>query len=50
MYSSRPGLLIGYHGCDEAIRDAIVADKTMLRASQNKYDWLGQGITWITYL
>ena len=43
MYSSRPGLLIGYHGCDEAVRDAIVADKAMLRASRNKYDWLGAG-------
>jgi hypothetical protein len=43
MYSSRPGLLIGYHGCDEAIRDAIVTDKAMLRVSQNKYDWLGAG-------
>jgi hypothetical protein len=43
MYSSRPGLLIGFHGCEEAVRDAIVADKAMLRASQNKYDWLGTG-------
>ena len=43
MYSSKPGLLIGFHGCDESVRDAIVADKTMLRASQNKYDWLGTG-------
>lgn len=43
MYSSRPGLLIGYHGCDQAIRDAIIADKVMLRVSQNKYDWLGAG-------
>jgi len=45
MYSSRPGLLIGFHGCEEAVRDAIVADKAMLRASQNKYDWLGAGYT-----
>lgn len=43
MYSSRPGLLIGYHGCDESVRDAIVAHKALLRASQNKYDWLGAG-------
>ena len=36
-------MLIGFHGCDESVRDAIVADRTMLKASQNKYDWLGTG-------
>ncbi len=43
MYPSRPGLLIGFHGCDEPIRNAIVDGNTMLRASQNGYDWLGHG-------
>jgi hypothetical protein len=44
MYSSRPGLLIGFHGCEESVRDDIVAGKTMLKASQNGYDWLGAGL------
>ena len=43
MYPSRPGLLIGFHGCDESIRNAIVDGNAMLRASQNGYDWLGHG-------
>jgi hypothetical protein len=43
MYPSKPGLLIGFHGCEEAVRDDIVSGKTMLKASQNKYDWLGTG-------
>jgi len=44
MYRSRPGLIIGFHGCDKSIRDAIVNGQTMLRASKNDYDWLGHGM------
>jgi hypothetical protein len=43
MYPAKPGLLIAFHGCEEAIRDAVVSDKVMLKASQNKYDWLRTG-------
>ena len=43
MYPSRPGLIIGFHGCDQSVRDAIVAGNTMLKASQNGHDWLGSG-------
>jgi hypothetical protein len=43
MYPSKPGLLIGYHGCEESVRDDVVSGRTMLRASQNGYDWLGIG-------
>lgn len=43
MYSARPGLIIGFHGCDESIRNAIVAGDIMLKASQNGHDWLGFG-------
>jgi hypothetical protein len=43
MYPTKPGLLIGFHGCEEAIRNDIVAGKIMLKASNNKHDWLGPG-------
>jgi hypothetical protein len=43
MYPSRPGLIIGFHGCDEPVRNAIASGNTMLKASQNGHDWLGFG-------
>jgi len=43
MYPVKPGLLIGFHGCEESIRNAIISNETMLKPSQNKYDWLGAG-------
>src|SRR5687768_4027338 len=44
IYSAEPGLIIGFHGCEKSVRDKVIADQTMLRASTNRYDWLGQGI------
>jgi hypothetical protein len=43
MYPSRPGLLVGFHGCERAVRDRIVNGHTMLKPSENGYDWLGVG-------
>lgn len=43
IYTSDPGLVLGFHGCEESIRDAIVSGNTMLKISKNKYDWLGYG-------
>jgi hypothetical protein len=44
MYPAKPGLLIVFHGCDEAVRDEVIAGVRTLNPSQNKYDWLGNGI------
>ncbi len=44
MYPSKAGLLIGFHGCDKSIRDEIVKGKMPLIASENLYDWLGNGV------
>jgi hypothetical protein len=44
MYPARPGLIIGFHGCDKALRNKIVNGKTILKASTNDYDWLGHGM------
>ena len=43
MYPSRPGLLMGFHGCEKSVRDSIVSGTSMLKASENGYDWLGAG-------
>jgi hypothetical protein len=37
-------LVIGYHGCDAAVRDRVILHGGRLNSSQNEYDWLGHGI------
>jgi hypothetical protein len=44
MYPAKPGLIIGFHGCDKKVRDSIVKAKSPLKASDNDYDWLGHGM------
>ncbi len=43
MYSKKTTLLIGFHGCDKSVRDAVLNGKD-LKPSLNTYDWLGNGI------
>jgi len=43
LYSTLPGLVLGFHGCDEEIGEKVLAGKTQLRKSENEYDWLGHG-------
>ncbi len=43
MYSTFPGLVLGFHGCDKSIGEKILAGKLPLTQSQNTYDWLGAG-------
>ena len=31
-------------GCDESVRDSVLLGKADLNPSENKYDWLGNGI------
>ena len=38
------GLIIGYHGCDQSVRDQLIAVNTDFKASENGYDWLGHGM------
>ncbi|SFW57870.1 hypothetical protein [Chitinophaga sancti] len=44
IYSSDQGLLLGFHGCDQSIRDKIITGQIMMKASCNSYDWLGSGM------
>lgn len=43
MYSLKPGLVIGFHGCEESVRDDIVSGRMSMRPSENTHDWLGKG-------
>jgi len=42
MYVS--AFVLGFHGCDESVGEKILAGEDHLTASDNKYDWLGEGI------
>lgn len=44
MYSTKTGLILGFHGCDQTVADKIIAGKDSLKESKNEYDWLGHGI------
>lgn len=45
MYTKRSGLIIGFHGCDESVRNDVVYKKgIILKSSKNEYDWLGGGV------
>jgi hypothetical protein len=37
-------IVVGYHGCDAAVAEKVLAGKARLNLSTNKYDWLGEGI------
>lgn len=44
MYETLPNLVIGFHGCDKSTFDRVIKDGEMLALSENKYDWLGNGM------
>jgi hypothetical protein len=45
MYTTKAGLIIGFHGCDLQVRDKVInQDKKDLKKSRNEWDWLGNGI------
>ena len=43
MYSNRSNLFLGFHGCDESIRNELVYNPNRVKKSQEVYDWLGNG-------
>lgn len=44
MYAKLPNLVIGFHGCNEETYDNVLHKHQPLKRSDNKYDWLGNGI------
>jgi hypothetical protein len=43
-YTRLPAFVLGFHGCDRALAERVVARREHLKASENEYDWLGHGI------
>ena len=45
IYRSYPSFVLGFHGCDRSVGEAVLAGETVhLKESRNDYDWLGHGI------
>lgn len=38
-----PQLIFGYHGCEREVAEKVVLGRDSLRASENRWDWLGTG-------
>lgn len=43
IYRNRPNLTIGFHGCDESVRNELVNNPNVIKKSQESFDWLGNG-------
>ncbi|MGF6926264.1 hypothetical protein QFZ48_001764 [Chitinophaga sp. W2I13] len=43
IHATRPGLVLGFHGCEEDVRDALVRGSIKMSPSSKPYDWLGSG-------
>lgn len=43
MYNARPGLLIGFHGCDQSRQQLLLNNSTRIPMSTESYEWLGHG-------
>lgn len=43
-YKKHPGFVLGFHGCNREIGEAVLEGADTLIASENDYDWLGTGI------
>jgi len=44
MYSNLPAFVLGFHGCERAIGENLVANpESFMKPSSNSYDWLGHG-------
>jgi hypothetical protein len=43
IYSADPGLIMGFHGCEQAVCNAIISGKQSMKVSNNTWDWLGDG-------
>src|ERR1700761_6946284 len=44
MYEVRPNLVIGFHGCECAVRDRLLNRPNEIITSRQPYDWLGHGM------
>lgn len=44
MYSTKPNLVIGFHGCEKSDQQRLLTDVKFFKESQEAHDWLGHGM------
>ena len=44
MYNTRSNLILGFHGCDQEVRDKLLQKPSTILKSEKPYDWLGHGV------
>jgi hypothetical protein len=44
VYKRAPSFVLGFHGCDREVGEAVLRGECNLTPSKNQYDWLGDGI------
>jgi hypothetical protein len=44
LYKRSTSFVLGFHGCDKEVGEAVLAGEAHLIASKNDYDWLGAGV------
>lgn len=44
MYNVRPGLMIGFHGCDKSRQQHLLIESMTIPVSKEPFDWLGHGM------
>jgi len=44
MYDLRPNLIIGFHGCEKAIKQKLLNSSGSIQISQKPYNWPGHGM------
>ena len=44
MYDIKPNLIIGFHGCEASVRDALLNNPNEIKISKKPFDWLGHGM------
>lgn len=44
MYSTKPAIVIGFHGCDKTVQKQLLETKLNIKKSEKLYNWLGSGM------
>lgn len=44
MYKTSPSFVLGFHGCERSVGEAVLSGNTAIHDSTNDYDWLGRGV------
>jgi hypothetical protein len=44
VYSTRPNLILGFHGCEKSEQEKLILYANYIKKSNESFDWLGHGI------